>query len=174
MEKSQFDELFDTEVVQKSEFQSSGKSIYYKNETHTVSLIRLGGRMSVLGGVSHLLCCRHSFLRNLDEKIPDKFEAEVFAYPIKVKPSNVKKGFFGVSLNYEPQNLNHDYETFIYADKSDEEVREYLAKILNSLTVVKYWFINQPYSKLASQISTNGTNAWIEKLWIEDYERMTI
>lgn len=174
MEKLQFDTLFEIEVANKSGFLQSGKSLYFKNDMHTIGLIRLGGRMSVPGGISHVLCCRHSFLRNMDQKISEKHETEVFAYPIKMKPSEIKKGLFGLNVKYQPQNLKYGYEVFKFSDKSDEEVKRYLAHLSKTLTVVREWFVKQPPSKLASEISSNGTNAWIEKLWIEDYERMAI
>ncbi|MBF7073492.1 hypothetical protein ISG33_08805 [Glaciecola sp. MH2013] len=174
MEKSEFDALFESEVANKAGFVKSGKSVYFKNEIHTIALMRLGGRMAAAGSISYLICCRHSFLRNADEIIPEKLEKDVFAYPIKIKPTEVKKGLFGLGIKYTPKNLNFDFEVFTYSNKSEVEVKQYLAKVSKAVDLIKEWFINQPPSKLAFQISTNGTNSWIEKLWIEDYENMAI
>jgi hypothetical protein len=72
MDKVEFDSLFKSLVIdelKKVGFTTKGKSVYYDDGKFNVSLIRLGGRMSRKGAISHLLCCRHSFLPNLYAKI---------------------------------------------------------------------------------------------------------
>lgn len=177
MEKVEFDTLFETLISKKLAdlgFIEKGKTIYFVEGKLTISLIRLGGRMSVPGGISHVLCCRHNFLPNLDEVIPNGFEPEVFAYPLKIRPSEVKKGLFGINIRNKPQNLNYDYEVFEYKNKSKVQVSLYLNRLLEKILLVKNWFIELPACKLADQISKQTESAWVEKLWVEAYGKNAI
>ncbi|MBY5422285.1 hypothetical protein [Rhizobium leguminosarum] len=89
MDKEGFDMLFNERVagsLARLGFVSKGKTLYCETKHFTIALVRLGGRMSSSGAISHILCFRHSFLRDRTEQIPSKFLTEVFDYPYKFKP----------------------------------------------------------------------------------------
>lgn len=177
MEKLSFEEVFDSVIADKLlnlGFERQGKNIFFVSPMHAISLIRLGGRMSREGCISHTLCCRHTYLRNLNKELSQGFENDVFSYPIKLKPNSLRNGLLGLNIKYSPQNLNFEYEVYEFANKSEKEVHNYCEQTVKNILKIKKWFEELRPSKLASQISQNGTDAWIERLWIEDYKSAAI
>src|ERR1700730_1323542 len=128
MEKEAFDALFHSTVaapLAKDGFNVRGKSLFYDDGVANVSLLRLGGRMALPGAIAHVLCFRHSILPDLEERIPEGLVGNVFAYPYKFKPA----ALFATdpaTWAYMPQNLNYEYETYSFRDKSTVEATDYL------------------------------------------------
>ncbi len=149
-------------------FQSNGKSLFLIDKDISISLIRLGGKMSIRNGISQILCFRHTFLPNLDEKLNNKSESNVFAYPIKLKPSKVKM-MFGNSIKYKANNLQYDYEKFTYENKSDKQIEDYLLNTYKAVIELLKWAKKTNYKVLEKQIFKYGESAWIEKLWLKSY-----
>jgi hypothetical protein len=173
MDKQSFDLKFESIVVRplvELGFNESGKSLYMVDGQNAFSLIRLGGRMAKSGGISHILCFRHSFLPNLEEVVPSGFEREVFSYPIKLRPLKVK-GILGAKIKYVSSNLNFDYETYEYESKSNIEVEKYLRTVFEATKILIGWAKRNPVSTLAKQIEKNNTGAWIEKEWMAAYAK---
>jgi len=151
-------------------FQKSGKSLYIVEGNIAVSLIRLGGRFSISDGISHILCFRHSFLPNMNGKIPDGYEKEVFSYPIKLKPSKVK-GIFGTTIKYNSNNLRYNQEKFNYKNMSQEQTIKYLKKVFEAVVILLNWGRSSPHIELEKQIKSSGESAWIEKIWLSAYAK---
>ncbi|WDP90233.1 MAG: hypothetical protein HUN04_11210 [Desulfobacter sp.] len=171
MEKEQFEELFKDIIIkplQSIGFKTAGKSIFYDDGNVNVSLIRLGGRMSTLGSISHMLCFRHSYLPNLNEKIPTKFEPEVFSYPFKFKPSFITTAKPKKWI-YKCQNLNYDYERYDFSNVSDNKANTYLTEICDAIVNFLKWAKKIEPKAIVSQIKQNGEMAWIERAWMDAY-----
>jgi len=172
MNKVNFEEMFENALADdlvEMGFKSYGRSLSYSEEKNNISLIRLGGRKAAPGQISHLLCFRHTFLPNLNDYVPTKFESEVFSYPIKLKPSSLAKNE-EFSLRYCPQNLNYRYESFDFLIASDEEVEHYLQDVNRSIRKLLDWCSESRVKWLENQIKKNGENAWVERMWLESYE----
>jgi hypothetical protein len=128
MDKVDFDNLFHAKadkMLGPLGFQFFGQSLVLHDEIRTVNLIRLGGKMSVPGGISHLLCFRHSFLRDMKGQVPSRPANEVHDYPFKFLPS-VLMMTPQESWRYRPRNLNYDHDTFEFRGLSPETVEVWL------------------------------------------------
>ena len=168
MEKLEFDELFKKIVVEpltEKGFKTSGKSVYFLDDAINVSLIRLGGRKAMSGSIAHILCFRHSYLPNLKEQIPEKFESEVFSYPLKLSP----RAALG-HITYQPKNLNYDHSILKYEDKTEESVIKELETLKECVLALLKWANSCDPIEFAEKIKDKGSNAWIERIWLEAYE----
>jgi hypothetical protein len=168
MTTEEFNSLFESEVViplSEAGFKTHGKTLYWSDDERCLSLIRMGGRMQRPGAITHVACFRHNFLRDLNEVIPSAVSTEVFAYPFKFLPLEAS-----AIPEYRPMNLNFETESIDYSE-SDSAVVDRLVSlrtqmIHNHLPSAK----KLSPSRALYQIRQNGEDAWIEALWIEDYE----
>lgn len=169
MDKQAFDTLFEQRVASRLGrlgFVSHGKTLTFFDARITVALFRLGGRMTAPGSISHILCFRHSCLRDRTETLPAAAPKEVFDYPYKFKPlGDAEKG-----LVYRPQNLRYDYERLQWEDAEESAVLQKLDRVA---TVIEDSFLPWAQTitpaRAMSDIAQNGENAWCERMWIEDY-----
>jgi hypothetical protein len=106
----------------------------------------------------------------MEEKVPTKFESEVQSYPLKLEPGLVKMDNANLNISYA-KNFNYGNEVFTYEDKDDSEIEIFLEELVAEILAVKKWFTSQPESNLAKQISMSLNRAWVEKIWLEAYER---
>jgi hypothetical protein len=171
MNADEFAAILDTEVrepLATAGFKSSHKSLFLIDGLGCLSLIRIGGRFSAPGRISHVLCYRHTFLRTLDEVASQGFVSEVFAYPYKLHLSDFE--LLGASPRYHPRNLNYDHDRFEFdgiplADLRTR-LRELRAMILERVVP---WARSISPRRAAEDIREHGEGAWIERLWLQDY-----
>jgi len=152
-----FGELWSSKVVNplvNLGFKESGKSLFIEQNESVLALVRLGGRMARPGAICHTFCFRHKFLRNLKEEIPKKFEREVFAYPIKSKPSKLS-AIGKTAWHYTPLNRNYPREYVDFAKSKKSKIISELQKL---------------HELMLQSIREGGGGAWVENLWLEDYE----
>ncbi|CAA6697042.1 MULTISPECIES: hypothetical protein [unclassified Lentimonas] len=172
----EFDELWSEKIVTPLlglGFKESGKSLFIEKNQSSLALIRLGGRMSRPGAICHTFCFRHTFLRNLKEEVPQKFEKEVFAYPVKSEPSRIST-IGKADWHYTPRNLNYPREHIDFSKKQKNRIVTELQKLHDDLVIALNTLPNTLTPELLSQmIIQNGEAAWIEKMWLEDYENQT-
>ncbi len=173
MNKQTFDSFFEqhvSEPLENSGFMRSENSFFINEDPISVSLIRLGGKFASPGTIAHILCFRHSFLPNLNKEVPEGFEKEVFAYPFKLKPSDVV-GLLSGPIKYKSQNLNYDYERYNFTEQKDKDVTKYLSKVHDAVVKVLNWSKSTEVKKIAQQIQKHNESAWIEKLWLGAYSK---
>jgi hypothetical protein len=122
--------------------------------------------MQQRGAITHVACFRHNFLRDLNEVVPSAVSTEVFAYPFKFLPLEAS-----AIPEYQPMNLNFETESIDYSGSPSVVVARLISLrtqiIHNHLPSAKKF---SP-SRALDQIRRNGEGAWIEAVWIEDYER---
>ena len=174
MTKESFDALFHKHVLERLGplgFRFVGKTIALRDSDITLSLIRLGGRLSLPGCVSYVLCFRHSFLRELQgEEVPSRISTEVFDYPFKFRPSELS-GSARADWRYIPRNLNYPHDSYPWSEHGEDEVRSWLSSLLQ---LIEGEFL--PWAKAlsphaaAGQLKKYGNDAWCERLWLEDYQ----
>jgi hypothetical protein len=169
MTKEEFERLFDAKVgepLSQSGFQRSGKSLYADANLASVSLIRLGGRMARSGAISHVVCCRMSFMRDRTERIPEGFVPDPFDYPFKFLPTKLS-----ANLQYVPQNLRYDRELLEFQARRNALVQQDLEKLTSSIVErVQPWAASLAADAVKNELLTLGENAWCERMWIEDCE----
>jgi len=169
MAKDRFEQLFDTTVAEplcKEGFRRAGKSLWCRSNLAVVALIRLGGRMTQPGAISHLVCCRMSFMRDRTEAVPGGFSPSPFDYPFKILPTA-----FSNNLRYSPQNLRYDYDRLIFQSREEAAVRRDLTQLASiMLEGILPWSANLTVSSVQDQLRGLGQGAWCEKIWIEDCE----
>lgn len=172
MNKIEFEQVFEnifSKTMTEMGFTKTGSHFYINRGFFTVSLIRLGGHLAYPGSVSYVFCFRHTFLPNLDGKIISNFEKEVFAYPIKIKPSEIFV-FLNKPFRYQSQNLSYEYDTINYAELNAKSVVEMFDGILKGVSSYLNWAAEQPIEMFCDSIEKDGEGAWIEKIWIEAYK----
>lgn len=169
MTTEEFNALFESEVVvplSEAGFKTRGKTLYWSDEERCLSLIRMEGRMQRPGAITHIACFRHNFLRDLNEAVPSAASTEVFAYPFKFLPLEAS-----AIPEYHPMNLSFETESIDYSGSPsavlDRLVSLRIQMVHNHLPSAMK--LSPP--RALDQIRQNGEDAWIEKLWIEDYER---
>ncbi len=171
MLEDKFEECFEnliSEQVEQDGFRRSNKHLYFIQGDICVSLIRLGGKMYSPNSVAHILCFRHTYLPNLNEKISKGLEKEVFSYPFKFKPRDVVKDKAS-TLRYVSQNLNYDYERFDYSRSTETDVLQYLEGVKQAMLTVIEWAQMTSVSELEEQIKSSKEMGWLEGIWIKSY-----
>jgi len=169
MDKDAFETLFEECVagrLTRLGFASAGKTLTFYDGRITIALFRLGGRLSMPGSISHILCFRHSFLRDMRETIPAGAPKEVFAYPYKFRPLEDARR----DLAYRPQNLAYDYEQLYWENADEHSLRQKLDRIAAHIEDrFLPWAEKLSLESAMSEIERHGENAWCERMWIEDY-----
>jgi len=123
--------------------------------------------MSSAGHITHILCFRHSFLRDRTEQVPTTTPSDVFDYPYKFRPIQDADG----ELVYRPQNLNFQYERLRWEGASESSVDERLDRIASNVEHrFLPWASTLSLASARSEIADRGEQAWCERMWIEDYD----
>ena len=129
MEKTEFERQFHARVAEPLAplgFQPVKRSLHARIGDAEIALIRLGGRMSVPGGIVHVLCVRKTWLRTRDEIVPDGFVREPFDHPYKLRPSLLENTS---AFRYTPQNLNYHHDCLMFAEEGPNEVSPALERL---------------------------------------------
>ena len=173
MNKSEFENIFDELVVTKLKeygFLENKKHLYLVDNDVVFSFIRLGGKLNSPHSVAHILCIKHNFLPNLNEKVIKGFDNEVFAYPFKFKPNEMQK-IINKPIKYHSDNLNYDYERFNFDTSSDVEVHDYLRNIGHYIVETVEWFSKFTLVEIKETIEKNSQSDWIENIWLSAYAK---
>ena len=174
MDKAEFDQLFEYVVVQPLQdlrFKRLGQSLARFDQTNTIILMRLGGKMTLPGTLAHILCFRHSFLRDFDGNVPAKPPNNPHEYPFKFRPSLLQDRRSS-DWRYEPRNLNYDYDRFEWENRSAADVTRWL-RALSEFIATRFvpWTDGMVPRTAQAQIVRYGEKAWCDRRWDEDYER---
>jgi hypothetical protein len=176
MDSSEFDQLFDSEVIQRlSSFGfrprgRKGKTIDLLDGITLVSLIRMSGRFRVPGNAAWALCFRHTFLRELNElKVsPDVTGLFPEHYPFKFIPTDLMKSRteprYHSRLNFEVDRCNYSSRNSTVVSSELREMADFIADRFVP------WARSMTSSVAKAQLQKFGTNMWCEKIWIEDYD----
>lgn len=174
VDKAEFDRLFDdfvTAPLERASFKQSGKSLISHDNLRTVALIRIGGRMASPGCVSHILCFRHSFLRDFNEVRPNKPPTEPNEYPYRFQPS-VLQSIDAALWRYTPHSGSYSYDTFEWAASDTKQTHFWLGDLADFIVnrFVPWTQVVTPQRAL-DHLLQDGEQNWSERLWIEDYTK---
>jgi hypothetical protein len=176
MTSAEFDQSFDAAVARRLApvgFRprgKNGKSLDLLDGITLVSLLRLGGRLSLPGSAVWTLCFRHSFLREIKELKTVTGVAGMFTehYPFKFTPSELMEG--RRELRYHSA-LNWDHDRFTYESLAPAEVHGKLCRLADFIAErFVPWARSISPSAATAQLREFGSGRWDEKIWIEDYD----
>lgn len=141
-------------------------------ESAQLSLIRLGGRLSRPGCITHTLCFRHTFLRPIESDEPVATSLEPNDYPFKLELSKFASANPD-DLRYRPMNLgNWPRDRIEFGESEPGVVQGELERFVDQLTtLVVPWVASMSPEVAAHQIATFGEDAWCERRWLEDYAK---
>jgi hypothetical protein len=163
------DVVFRPAVASGFRFVGKGQTIAHDAGAFTAALIRLGGRFARPGSIAHVFCGRHRFLRELTNLEVPRDTTEVFDHPYKFVPSELK-GRPITSWRYIARNLSYEYDRIEFDKPEPEFVRSELEELQGWLIgPVRQWAATLTPEKAAHELHTNGTNAWCERVWLDDY-----
>ena len=176
MTKDRFEELFTSvlaDPLKYSGFERRGKSLFCPGELEQFALIRGGGRFSNKGEIKHIVCFRHSFLRETTElTVPTQPPPYAEHYPFLLEPQLLCLGGPG-DWTYNPENHQRlSYGRFDFSMSSEKAVVAYLNQLRIQLT--DHWM---PWGRslapeiALSQIQPYQREWWVARIWCEDYEK---
>lgn len=171
MDKVQMESLFDeyvSEPLIRAGFSRNGMTLYYSDGLTQVALKRGGGRLSGPGRISLIVCFRHAFLRDKNEKIP---EIQT------ILPGNCPWVFgvddiiFDGKWQFDPSKLmNLPYQSIFYDRQSETELVTYFQRrgetIINKFLP---WALEKTPESALSEMTQYTDKWWIARLWEEDY-----
>ncbi|MGB5660695.1 MAG: hypothetical protein WBO54_14535 [Thermoanaerobaculia bacterium] len=127
-----------------------------------------GSKFASLGQFTNfMLCFRHTFLRDVWEKVPDSHPKEPSGFPFRVKPSalisgNWQRWSYGFHLNPE----EHDTIEFGNLEDARPILKRMGEAVIDSGLAWASRFTEQESLRL---LSFSSAPAFVERLWIEDY-----
>jgi len=141
-------------------FRAIGESWVLETTCNQVAVIAIGGKFSHPGELCRTVCVRALCMRTAQEVVPSGFAKEPLDYPIKLSPTDVL-AFDSADWNYTSTLLQspRGYLT------CQEECDKLAAAIQRTLLP---WVETLDRSVWLEQISANGQDGWIERMWIED------
>ena len=121
-----------------------------------IAFIRMGGKFQSPGTVTFVICVRSTNLRNLEGERRE-IEKEPHCYPFKLTLDEIER------RRFEYQCKLNNYE------KSEIKMADDWSNVLRALEVsIPTWLISYSQAALAQEISENGEDGYIERIWLED------
>ena len=173
MNRAEFNSIFEDEFVERLKpfgFAISGKNAFLREGANMTALIRMRGKYSLAPCIYWVLCFRHTFLRDHNDlKVPTGV-GQVFDYPFKFCPAALMRKPMA-EWSYDRQTANFRMEEFHYEKQSRSQIVRSLAGLADFLAS-KFvpWTRSMTPERAQKEICQNGEEAWIEKVWLEDYE----
>lgn len=170
MDKTGFERLFHDRLGERLAplgFVIRGQQLFLRDDLKTITLIRLGGRNARPGEIAHVLCFRHSFLRDMKEIVPAAASTEPHAYPYKFRPSDIQTN---QPLAYSPQNLQFEKDRYAFTLRDEATVASWVEALSDMIegTFVP-WATSLSPEAAMEEIIARGNGDWCERLWVDDY-----
>jgi len=132
-------------------------------------LFRFGGKYSGFCQFTRfMLCFRHTFLRDLFERVPTKLPSSGKDFPFRLQPTTLRDLRID-TWTYSFQ-LNEDrFDSIEFGQMSD--CRQVLRQI-GELVITKGipWADRLTPREALRQLTTFGQRVFCERIWIQDYE----
>ena len=154
-------------------FKQVGSDFVRQHDYALLVLLRFGGSKfsSLCQFTRFMLCFRHVFLRDMDEVVPASHPKNGHAYPFKIRPSaladlSVPEWSYRFALNSE------DYDEIEYGQLTDATS---VLRRMGALVAIKgvEWGESFTIDRASQLLEDHGSDAWCERLWIEDYRTRT-
>ena len=147
------------------------QSCFVRERDHgQLVLFRFGGKFSSLCQFTRfMLCFRHTFLRDLFEKVPTRLLSNGHDFPFRLQPTSLRDLRID-SWTYSFQLNDDRFDSIEFGQMSD--CRQILREIGELVvgTGVR-WAQRLTPQEAFRQLTTYGQRVFCEQLWIEDYEK---
>jgi hypothetical protein len=172
VQRQEFDQIFEEVVsgaLADQGFAQRGKGLFLEDGDTHVAWIRGAGRFAVPGSVAHLVCFRHSFLRDKDERVPKVAPSYAEHYPW-VLNAELLPTTTSTDWRFDPARLMAlPFGRYEYTDLSSSVVRSDLTKRRDGFLRYVEWASGIDRNEAESQMVPFSGRYWIARLWLEDY-----
>ena len=177
--KELFEELF-AKIVEselcRAGFQRKGRNLLLCQDELQIALLRAGGKLQVNHGVTHILCLRHAFLRELKELVVlSKPSTVADDYPMLYNPELLEQETPQQWAVYQVDRFNPPYGCFFFGASNEEEVARRLDRLVYQ---IRYrwlpWALTLRPENVAEQLEKCKTDWWVARIWLEDYEQFGV
>ncbi|MCU6795115.1 hypothetical protein OB236_23685 [Paenibacillus sp. WQ 127069] len=154
-----------------------GQSLFITKGTMVAALLRSSFRGEQATDI--IFCIRHAFLRDhVTLTTKNVYLKDAVDYPFRFSIIKfTEKDLFAVKytpINYSRARLEMTFESIYYGDTDAEDTKEITDQLeIMTDNIIKYgpqiMNLLSP-KKSCGYISQNNRGAWIEKVWLEDYE----
>jgi len=174
VQKQEFDETFDeviTDVLVRRGFAQRGKSLFLSEGDRQLAWIRGAGRFAVPGSIAHLVCFRHSFLRDKNELVPKAAPGDAGNYPW-VLSAELLPTTSASDWRFNPSRLmGLPYGWYAYSDLSQSVVRSDLSNRRDGFLRYIDWAAGLLHGDAEAQMRPFAGEYWVAGLWLDDYEK---
>lgn len=172
MQKQEFDEIFEeivSEALTNQGFAQRGKSLFLENGNSQIAWIRGAGRFAAAGSVAHLVCFRHAFLRDKDERVPEVAPSYAENYPWVLSAEQLPTTAPS-DWRFDPARLmSLPFGRYEYAELAPSVVRSDMTKRRDGFLRYVEWASGVDRDEAESQMAPFAGEYWVARLWLEDY-----
>jgi hypothetical protein len=153
-------------------FKRVGQDFVRERGDAQLVLFRFGNKYSSLCQFTRfMLCFRHVFLRGMDEKVPSSHPKDGHSYPFKIKPSDLAV-IPPSEWRYHFELNPRAYDEVEFGQLNDARpVLDKLGELIATKGVE--WGESFTVEKAIELLKRPGSNAWCERLWLDDYNGRT-
>jgi hypothetical protein len=156
-------------VLMEAGFKKLGAHFVREHDSSQLVVFRFAGSKfaSLCQFTKVMLCFRHTFLRDVWEKIPDLHPKEPSGFPFRIKPSDLSSGDWQHwSYRFQLNAVEHDTIEFGDLDDARQILRSMGEAIVGPGVAWASQFTVEESMRL---LSSSSPPAFVEGLWIEDY-----
>lgn len=150
-------------------FKKVGFDFVREHDSSQLVLFRFAGSKfaSLCQFTKFIICFRHTFLRDVWERIPDSLPKEPSGFPFRIKPSDLSSGGWRRWIyQFQLNALEHD--TIDFGDLNDaRQILRLMAEAVAGPGLT--WASQFTVEASLRLLSSSSAPAFVERLWIEDY-----
>ncbi len=156
-------------ILAEAGFKKLGSDFVRERDSAQLVLFRFAGSKfaSLCQFTKFMLCFRHTFLRDVWEKIPDSHPKEPSGFPFRIKPSDLSSGDWQHwTYQFQLNAVEHDTIDFGAFDDARQILRR-MGEAVAGAGVT--WASRFTVEESLRLLSSSSPPAFVERLWIEDY-----
>lgn len=156
-------------ILAEAAFKRLGPHFVRERDSAQLVLFRFAGsKFASLGGFTNfMLCFRHTFLRDVWDKIPDPHPKEASGFPFRIKPSDLSSGDWQ-HWAYQFQLNAVEHDTIAFTDLDD--ARQILKRMGHAVIGPGVtWASRFTVEESLRLLLSSSPPAFVESLWIDDY-----
>jgi hypothetical protein len=156
-------------ILADAAFKRVGSDFVRERDSSQLVLFRFAGSKfaSLCQFTKFMLCFRHTFLRDVWEKIPEPYPKEPSGFPFRIKPSDLFSGGWQ-RWSYRFHLNPEEHDTIEFGKLGD--ARQILKRIGEAVTGSGVaWASRFTEQESLRLLSSSFPPVFVERLWIEDY-----